>query len=54
MKPEMCVVRNNYRYLQYEDFIGLVDMEKTDATTLKSTIKDVLIRCNIQLSWPSV
>ena len=37
-------------YERFENFVGLVDVEKSNAITLKTTIKDVLIRCNIPLS----
>ena len=30
--------------------VGLVEVEMTDAATLTSTLKDVLLRCNLQLS----
>ena len=33
-----------------EDMVGLVEVEMTDAATLTSTLKDVLLRCNLQLS----
>ena len=34
----------------HEDFIALLQVEKTDAATLTSVISDCLIRCNLQLS----
>lgn len=34
----------------HEDFIGLMEVEKTDAATLTSVISDCLIRCNLHLS----
>lgn len=33
-----------------EDFIGMVQVDQTDAATLASALKDVLIRCGLQLS----
>ena len=33
-----------------KDMVGLVEVEMTDAATLTSTLKDVLLRCNLQLS----
>ena len=33
-----------------EDFVGMVHVEKTDADTLVSVIKDVLIRCSLPLA----
>lgn len=33
-----------------EDLVGLVEVEMTDASTLTSTLKDVLLRCNLQLA----
>lgn len=36
-------------YTVYEDLIGLVEVEQTDAATLAETIKDTLLRSNIQL-----
>ena len=32
----------------YEDLIGLVEVEATHAATLASTIKDILLRINLQ------
>lgn len=37
-------------YVISEDLIGLFSVDKTDATTLVSVLKDVLIRCNLPLS----
>ena len=37
-------------YSIYEDVIGLVQVDQTDGATLASTLKDVLIRCGLQLS----
>ena len=34
----------------YEDLIGLVEVEATHAATLASTIKDILLRVNLQLT----
>ena len=34
----------------FEDVIGMVQVDQTDAATLASTLKDVLIRCSLQLS----
>ena len=33
-----------------EDLVGVVEVEMTDAATLTSTLKDVLLRCNLQLA----
>ena len=41
-------VDNNYGI--NEDVVGLVEVEMTDAATLTSTLKDVVLRCNLQLS----
>ena len=41
-------VDNNYRI--NEDLVGVVEVEMTDAATLTSTLKDVLLRCNLQLA----
>ena len=41
-------VENDYQV--HEDLIGLVEVEATDAATLCSIIKDVLLRVNLQLS----
>ena len=40
----------NDPYEVNEDLIGLVDVEKTDAVTLKSVIMDVLTRCSIPIN----
>ena len=49
---QMCIairwVDNNYEI--HEDPIGLVQVPKTDAETLTSAIRDVLIRCVLQIS----
>ena len=37
-------------YVVHEDVIGLVEVEATDAATLCSTIKDILLRVNLQLA----
>ena len=37
-------------YTIHEDLVGLMEVEMTDAETLTSTLKDVLLRCNLQLS----
>ncbi len=37
-------------YNIYEDLIGLMEVEMTDAATLTSTLKDTLLRCNLQLA----
>ena len=37
-------------YIVHEDLVGLVEVEMTDAKTLTSTLKDVLLRCNLQLT----
>lgn len=37
-------------YEIYEDFIGMISVERTDASTLKSVILDCLIRCNMPIS----
>ena len=37
-------------YEIYEDFIGMLSVERTDASSLKSVILDCLIRCNLPLS----
>ena len=37
-------------YNVYEDIIGMVEVDQTDAATLSSTLKDVLIRCGLPLS----
>ncbi len=37
-------------YIVYEDLIGMVQVDQTDAATLSSTLKDVLIRCGLPLS----
>ena len=37
-------------YNVHEDLIGLFEVEVTDAATLSSTIKDTLIRCNLDLA----
>jgi len=39
----------NGSYEIFEELIGLVEVERTDAASLKSVIKDVLIRCNIPI-----
>ena len=48
----MCVairwVDKNYEI--YEDPIGLVQVTKTDAGTLTSALKDVLIRCVLPIN----
>ena len=36
-------------YNVHEDLIGLIEVEMTDAATLASTLKDTLLRCNLQL-----
>ena len=36
-------------YNVHEDLVGLVEVEVTDAATLTSTLKDTLLRCNLQL-----
>lgn len=36
-------------YTVYEDLIGLVEVEQTDAVTLAETIRDTLLCSNIQL-----
>ena len=41
-------VENDYQV--HENLIGLVEVEATDAATLCSIIKDVLLRVNLQLS----
>ena len=33
-----------------EDLVGLVEVEMSDAATLTSTLKDVPLRCNLQLA----
>ena len=40
----------NDSYEVNEELIGLVDVEKTDAATLKSVIKDVLTCCSISIN----
>ena len=37
-------------YSIFEDVIGMVQVDQTDAATLASTLKDFLIRCSLQLS----
>ena len=37
-------------YNVHEDLIDLVEVEMTDAATLSSTIKDTLVRCNLNLA----
>ena len=37
-------------YTIFEDVICMVQVDQTDAATLASTLKDVLIRCGLQLS----
>ena len=37
-------------YTIHEDLVGLIEVEMTDAETLTSTLKDVLLHCNLQLS----
>ena len=37
-------------YTIHEDLVALVEVEMTDAETLTSTLKDVLLCCNLQLS----
>ena len=40
----------NDSYEVNEDLIGLVDVEKTNAATLKSVTKDVLTPCSIPIN----
>ena len=40
-------VEDNYTI--HEDLVGLMEVEMTNAETLTSTIKDLLLRCNLQL-----
>ena len=37
-------------YNVYEDIIGMVEVDQTDAAALSRTLKDVLIRCGLPLS----
>ena len=37
-------------YLIHKDDIGLIEVENMDGSTLESVLKDVLIRCELQLS----
>lgn len=52
VNEQMCIairwVNSDYEIM--EDPIGLIELPKTDASTLTSSIKDVLIRCMLPLS----
>ena len=32
----------------HEDFLGMYQLEKTDAETITSSLKDILLRCNLK------
>ena len=45
-----CIRWIDAEFVIHEDLIGLMHVEKTDANTLTTAIKDVLIRCSLPLS----
>ena len=47
---EISILWDDSSYTVYEDLIGLVEVEATDAATLVSTIKDILLHVNLQLT----
>ena len=46
----ICIRWVDAEFVIHEDLIGLMHVEKTDANTLTTAIKDVLIRCSLPLS----
>ena len=46
----ICIRWVDTEFVIHEDLIGLMHVEKTDANTLTTAIKDVLIRCSLPLS----
>ena len=54
MKLGILVTKNNLvfdsGFTIHEDFIGMVHVEKTDAASISSAIKDVLVRCSLPIS----
>ena len=46
----VCIRWIDSGFTIHEDLIGMVHVEKTDATSISSAIKDVLVRCSLPIS----
>ena len=38
------------RFIRHEDFLGMYELEKTDAETITTSLKDILLRCNLTIN----
>ena len=46
----VCIRWIDSGFTIHEDFIGMIHVEKTDATSTSSAIKDVFVRCSLPIS----
>ena len=46
-----CVLRwiSTTNLSVHEDFLGMYELEKTDAETITTSLKDILLRCNFTI-----